>query len=183
MKTFGRFKCRCVNNNKIYDKKKQFQGSCGILMRPRKWFSGGLLWILSWTYRFYKRWEFHGCLKDCKLLYELCCFQLTIFNNSDGIKGLGIHLVQKQNRNLESKRVLSGDQRLSVASRRTIFSGWLEGLKAGTMEISLPESDAVKYGIFPQDAVSSSQTSAYFYQNTRRQSARTLIYVTCSVVY
>jgi len=61
-------------------------------------------------------------------------------------------LVQKQNRNLESKTVLSGDQRFSVASRRTIFSGRLEGLKRVTMEISLLKSDAVKYGIFPQDA-------------------------------
>ena len=61
-------------------------------------------------------------------------------------------MVQKQNRNLESTRVLSGDQRLSVASRRTIISGRLEGLKAVTMEISLLESDAVKYGIFPKDA-------------------------------
>lgn len=36
LKKFGRFKCRCENNNKIYDKKKQFQGSRGILMRPKK---------------------------------------------------------------------------------------------------------------------------------------------------
>jgi len=123
MKTFGRFKCRYENNNKIYYKKKQFQGSCGILMWPRKGFSGGLLWILSWTDRFYRGWVFHGCLKDCRLLYELCSLELTIFNSSDYISGLGIHLVQRQNRNLESKRVLSGDQRLSVAPRRTIFSG------------------------------------------------------------
>jgi hypothetical protein len=121
-------------------------------MWPRKEFGGGLLWIVSWTYRFYRGWEFHGCLKECKLLYELCSLELKIFNSSDGIKGLGIHLVQKQNRNLESKTVFSGDQRLSVASRRTIFSGRLEGLKTVTMEISLLETDAVKYGIFPQDA-------------------------------
>jgi hypothetical protein len=147
MKTFGRFKCRCESNNKICDKQKHFQGSCRILMWPRKGFSGGFLWILSWTYRFYRDWEFHGCLKDCKLLYELCSLELTIFKSSDGIKGLGIHLVQKQNMNLWSTRFLSGDQRLSVASRRTIFSGRLEGLKAVTMEISFLESDAVKYSL------------------------------------
>jgi hypothetical protein len=73
-------------------------------------------------------------------------------HSSDGIKGLGIHLVQKRNRNLESTRVLSGDQRLSAASRRTFFSGRLEGLKAVITEISLLESDAVKYGTFSQDA-------------------------------
>jgi len=36
MKTFGRFMCRCENNNKMYCKKKQFQGSYGIHMCREK---------------------------------------------------------------------------------------------------------------------------------------------------